>query len=55
MRILLVEDDLRIAKPLAEGLRHQHHGVEVARDGIEGWDYTIAVPYDLILLDLMLS
>jgi two-component system, OmpR family, response regulator QseB len=54
MRILLIEDDDRIANPLAEALRHQNHGVEIARDGIEGWDYAIAVQYDLILLDLML-
>ncbi|MDJ0898583.1 MAG: response regulator transcription factor [Xenococcus sp. MO_188.B8] len=54
MRILIVEDDDRIAKPLAEDLRHQHHAVEIARDGIEGWEYTQAIAYDLILLDLML-
>lgn len=54
MRILLVEDDDRIAKPLAQALRHQNHGVEIAKDGIEGWDYALAVAYDLILLDLML-
>jgi two-component system, OmpR family, response regulator QseB len=54
MKILLVEDDARIANPLAEALRHQNHGVEIARDGIEGWDYAMAAQYDLILLDLML-
>lgn len=54
MKILLVEDDDRIANPLAEALRHQHHGVEIARDGIEGWDYAMAAQYELILLDLML-
>ena len=54
MRILIVEDDDRIAKPLAEDLRHQHHVVEIAADGIEGWEYTQAIAYDLILLDLML-
>ena len=54
MRILLVEDDNRIAKPLAEDLRHQNHTVDIARDGIEGWDYIQSVNYDLILLDLML-
>jgi two-component system, OmpR family, response regulator QseB len=54
MKILLVEDDDRISKPLAEALKHQNHGVEVAKDGLEGWDYAAAVPYDLILLDLML-
>ena len=39
MRILIVEDDKRIAKPLAEDLRHQHHIVEIAVDGIQGWEY----------------
>lgn len=54
MKILLVEDDDRIAKPLAEDLRHQHHVVEIAQDGVEGWEYAQATEYDLILLDLML-
>lgn len=54
MRILIVEDDDRIAKPLAEDLRHQKHVVDVANDGLSGWDYAQAVPYDLILLDIML-
>ncbi|HEY9710044.1 MAG TPA: response regulator transcription factor, partial [Oculatellaceae cyanobacterium] len=54
MRILIVEDDDRIAKPLAEDLRHQHHVVDLAKDGIEGWEYTQSASYQLILLDLML-
>jgi two-component system, OmpR family, response regulator QseB len=54
MRILIVEDDDRIAKPLAEDLRHQNHVVDVANDGLSGWDYTQTVFYDLILLDIML-
>ncbi|WP_427159170.1 response regulator transcription factor [Aliinostoc sp. HNIBRCY26] len=54
MRILLVEDDERIAKPLAEDLKHQHHAVDIASDGLEGWEYAQAGNYDLILLDLML-
>ena len=39
MRILLVEDDDRIAKPLTEDLKHQHHVVDMASDGIVGWEY----------------
>ncbi len=54
MRILLIEDDIRIAKPLAEDLRHQHHVVDTAKDGLEGWESAQGVAYDLILLDLML-
>ncbi len=54
MKILLVEDDDRIAKPLAEDLRHQQYIVDLAADGELGWDYTQTTDYDLILLDLML-
>ncbi|NEQ51732.1 MAG: response regulator transcription factor [Leptolyngbya sp. SIO3F4] len=54
MRILLVEDDDRIAKPLAEDLKHQQHVVDMAADGVDGWDYAQSIDYDLILLDLML-
>ncbi len=55
MRILIVEDDDRIAQPLAEDLKHeQHHVVDVASDGIEGWEYACSTEYELILLDLML-
>ncbi len=54
MKILIVEDDSRIAKALAEDLRHQHHVVDIAPDGIEGWNYAQTTEYDLILLDLLL-
>ena len=54
MRILLVEDDDYIAKPLAKDMRYQGHVVDTASDGITGWEFTQAVEYDLILLDLML-
>jgi len=54
MRILLIEDDVRIAQPLAEDLRNQFHTVDIAQDGIEGWEYSQSVEYELILLDLML-
>lgn len=40
MRVLVVEDDHRIAQPLAEDLRHQNHVVDIAKDGIEGWEYS---------------
>ncbi|MBE9193970.1 response regulator transcription factor [Synechocystis sp. LEGE 06083] len=54
MKILIVEDDPRIANPLAKDLRHQNYSVDIAQDGLEGWDYAQATDYDLILLDLML-
>ena len=54
MRILLVEDDDRIAKPLVEGLKNERHVVEIAKNGLEGWEYAQGAEFDLILLDLML-
>jgi two-component system, OmpR family, response regulator QseB len=54
MRILLVEDDDRIADPLAEDLRHQSHAVDIALDGLAGWEFAQATNYDVILLDWML-
>ena len=54
MRILLVEDDDRITDPLAEDLRYQSHAVDIAYDGLAGWEFTQAATYDAILLDWML-
>ncbi|NEP17804.1 MAG: response regulator transcription factor [Leptolyngbya sp. SIO4C1] len=54
MRLLLVEDDERIADALAEDLSDQNYAVDVVYDGQSGWDYAEANTYDLILLDVML-
>jgi two-component system, OmpR family, response regulator QseB len=54
MKILLIEDDDRIARPLAKDLRHQNHVIDIASDGQEGWNFANAINYDLILLDIML-
>lgn len=54
MRILLIEDDDRIAEPLVEHLKNQYHVVDSAQDGISGWELSQTFSYDLILLDLML-
>ncbi|WP_319423582.1 response regulator transcription factor [Pleurocapsa sp. FMAR1] len=54
MRILLVEDDDRIAKPLAEGFKNEYYVVEIATDGLSGWEYAQGAEFEMILLDLML-
>ena len=54
MRILLVEDDDRITDPLSEDLRHQSHAVDIAYDGLAGWEFAQSATYDAILLDWML-
>lgn len=54
MRILIVEDDERIAESLVEALSDQHYVVDVANDGQQGWEFIETLTYDLILLDVML-
>ena len=54
MRILLVEDDDRIADALEEELGDRNHVVEVAADGQLGWELMQAFEFDLMLLDVML-
>ncbi len=54
MKVLIVEDDERIAEALAEALTDQHYTVDIATDGEAGWDLVEAFSYDLVLLDVML-
>ncbi|WP_431191009.1 response regulator transcription factor [Leptolyngbya subtilissima] len=54
MRVLLVEDDGRLADSLAEILLAQRYIVDFARDGEAGWNQISAIAYDLILLDVTL-
>jgi DNA-binding response OmpR family regulator len=54
MRILLVEDDRRIAIALVETLRDRQYQVDLAEDGEMGWSLLQAFEYELILLDVML-
>lgn len=54
MRILLVEDERRMAELLKRGLSEEGHAVTVAADGREGLRVAEAGPFDLIVLDVML-
>ena len=54
MRLLLIEDEKKVADFVARGLRAERFAVDVAFDGISGWDMASTVDYDLIILDLML-
>jgi DNA-binding response OmpR family regulator len=54
MRILLVEDDVRIQQSLADDLRRQHHAVDVVGDGPSGFDFARTGVHDIILLDVLL-
>jgi DNA-binding response OmpR family regulator len=54
MRILVVEDDAKMAELLRRGLAGQGHAVEVAQDGLKGLEKAQAMPFDVIVLDVML-
>lgn len=54
MRILIIEDEEKIANSLKLGLTQESYAVDVKNDGLEGYDMASYEPYDLIILDLML-
>ena len=54
MRILLVEDDQRIAIALMETLRDRQYKVDLGEDGEIAWEFLQAFSYELILLDVTL-
>jgi DNA-binding response OmpR family regulator len=54
MKILIVEDDHHIAQSIKKGLEQERMVVDLAFDGIEGYDLATDFNYDLIILDLML-
>lgn len=54
MKILVVEDEHRIAQALKEGLEQESYAVDVAHDGEQGYLDASADDYDAILLDVML-
>jgi DNA-binding response OmpR family regulator len=54
MRVLLVEDDLRIARVVERALVEAGHRVDVAHDGLDGLGMAETTPYDLLVLDVML-
>jgi two-component system OmpR family response regulator len=54
MRILLVEDEARLAQLLSQALREESHEVDVCDDGAVAADQAELVPYDVIVLDWVL-
>ena len=54
MRILVVEDEKKIAGFVKRGLKEEGYAVDVAADGDEGYELASVNDYDLIILDLML-
>ena len=54
MRVLIVEDERKIASYIKRGLEEQGYAVDAATTGQEALDWVAVAPYDLIVLDVML-
>ncbi|HEY8524372.1 MAG TPA: response regulator transcription factor [Acidimicrobiales bacterium] len=54
MKLLLIEDDVKVATAVARGLRAEGYAVEVAGNGVDGEWMATQGAYDLIVLDIML-
>ncbi len=54
MKLLVVEDEKKIANLINNGLREQGYTVDVFHDGVEGLKQATSQPYDAIVLDIML-
>jgi len=54
MRLLVVEDEHRIANTIKKGLEQERYAVDLAYDGTTGFDLASTEDYDLIILDLLL-
>jgi DNA-binding response OmpR family regulator len=54
MRILVAEDDPHLGPTLKKGLEESHYAVDLVADGEEALSVGLAVPYNLIILDILL-
>ena len=54
MRILVVEDDKKIASFVAKGLKEAGYAVDVAQDGLDGLDLGLSGVFDAAVIDIML-
>mgnify|MGYP002628014713 FL=1 len=54
MRVLVVEDEHKIAAFIKRGLEENTYAVDVAYDGADGYEWARNFPYDFIVLDVML-
>ena len=54
MRVLIVEDETKMAAFLKQGLEEQRYAVDVAHNGEDGLHWALNFPYDILILDVML-
>lgn len=54
MKLLIIEDEHKIANLIKQGFEQEHFAVDVAYDGTTGFDLASSEPYDVIILDRLL-
>ena len=54
MRVLIVEDEKRLAQALGQIMEEQWYQVDIVYDGQDGLDYALSGQYDIVVLDVML-
>jgi len=54
VKLLIVEDDIKLSSVLLQGLKEQGMTVDGARDGVAGLELALSKSYDAIILDVML-
>ena len=54
MRLLVVEDDVRLSDVLSRGLREESYAVDTARDGASALEMLSVNSYDALILDVMI-
>jgi DNA-binding response OmpR family regulator len=54
MRILVVEDDLQLGPALKARLESQHHATDLLTNGADGLAAALTIPYDLLIIDVLL-
>ncbi len=54
MRILVIEDEHKIANAIKKGLHRESYAVDIVHDGIGGYDLASSEQFDVIILDIML-
>ena len=54
MKILLIEDEKKVASFIKKGLEEEYYTVDVAYDGKEGLRLALGEDYDLMIMDIML-
>lgn len=54
MRVLIIEDEIRLADALKHILSEEKYMVDMVHDGNDGLDYGLSGIYDVIILDVML-